>query len=446
MILSPKQDDALLRMREWHADPTQQTAYFAGYAGTGKTTLAQYFAEQVSGTVLYMAFTGKAAHVMRSKGCHGASTIHSAIYVPRGEVTREQLVERQAMLHGELAGASSDQRAIYLRRAIAALERQLQQWEDGKTKPRFALNLESEVARAALVIVDECSMVDQWIGQDLESFGTKILAMGDPAQLPPVKGAGYFTGRRPDIMLTEVHRQAAESGILRLATDVREGRAIQLGHYGADTEVILGQDPSVRERVLAADQVLVGRNATRHASNKKYRELTNRGPGLLPVVGDKLVCLRNDHNVGLLNGSLWRVAAKGKDVPAEPSEDGYGDYEWDDDNGGFSTPASKDYEDGDDTIRMTVEPDETETVSAGRTHVTAWVHHFQGREAQLSPFVKRDAQEFTFGYALTVHKAQGSQFDDVVLFNEASAFRGDAQRWLYTGITRAARRLTVVQM
>ena len=61
------------------------------------------------------------------------------------------------------------------------------------------------------------------------------------------------------------------------------------------------------------------------------------------------------------------------------------------------------------------------------------------------PFaLRRGSDEFDFGYALTVHKAQGSQWDDVVLFDESFAFREHRNRWLYTGITRAARRLTIV--
>jgi exodeoxyribonuclease-5 len=56
----------------------------------------------------------------------------------------------------------------------------------------------------------------------------------------------------------------------------------------------------------------------------------------------------------------------------------------------------------------------------------------------------RSYDEFDYGYVLTVHKAQGSQWDDVVLFDESGVFAESRQRWLYTGVTRAAQRLTVV--
>ena len=68
-------------------------------------------------------------------------------------------------------------------------------------------------------------MVDEELGRDLLSFGKKVLVLGDPAQLPPVKGGGFFTEAEPDVMLTEVHRQAADNPIIRLSmTCAKAGR------------------------------------------------------------------------------------------------------------------------------------------------------------------------------------------------------------------------------
>src|SRR5262249_51975291 len=131
-----------------------------------------------------------------------------------------------------------------------------------------------------------------------------LLVLGDPAQLPPIQGGGFFTEAQPDAMLTEVHRQARDNPIVRLSMDIRAGKALAEGQYG---ETQVGRrselDP---KRVIGADQVLVGRNATRRAYNRRLRE--RRGfAGELPVSGDKLVCLRNNRNKGLFNGSLWLV-------------------------------------------------------------------------------------------------------------------------------------------
>ena len=75
-------------------------------------------------------------------------------------------------------------------------------------------------------------MVDEELGRDLLSFGRKVLVLGDPAQLPPVKGGGFFTEAEPDVMLTEVHRQAADNPIIRLSMAIREGGQIERGIYG----------------------------------------------------------------------------------------------------------------------------------------------------------------------------------------------------------------------
>ncbi len=99
------------------------------------------------------------------------------------------------------------------------------------------LNRRSAVADAKLVIIDECSMVDEELGKDLLSFGTKVLVLGDPAQLPPIQGGGFFTAAEPDAMLTEVHRQAQDDPIVRMSMDIREGRELEIGRHG-ESEVV----------------------------------------------------------------------------------------------------------------------------------------------------------------------------------------------------------------
>src|SRR5690606_12740333 len=159
-------ETALREVSRWLKDPNgQQVFRLFGWAGTGKSTLAVHLAKGV-GKVVFAAFTGKAALVMRKRGCVGASTIHSLIYV---------LVEEKG---GE---------------------------------PKFVLNHDSDIVDADLVVIDEVSMVGAELAKDLLSFGKKVLVLGDPFQLPPVKDAGFFTNIDPDIMLTEIHRQAADN-------------------------------------------------------------------------------------------------------------------------------------------------------------------------------------------------------------------------------------------
>ena len=369
---SPQQDQALRAIRDWHRDSDDPVFYLGGYAGTGKTTIAKQAAADCTsdrtGFALFAAFTGKAALVLRAKGCPGARTIHSLIYTAFEEEETDEAGNVVRVVH------------------------------------RYGLNKLSEVAAASLVVIDECSMVDERIGKDLLSFGTKLLVLGDPAQLPPVRGEGFFTRYEPTFMLTEIHRQARDNPIIRLSMDVREGRRLERGAYG-DSRVVRGLG---QRAVMSADQVLVGRNSTRRTVNAKIRRLQGRDPGR-PEVGDRLVCLKNDRKKALLNGGLWTVA--------EILED----------DGQF--------------VRMAITSCDVDGL---RAEVRV-AHPFFTDPIEDIPWeVRKSSDEFTYGYALTVHKAQGSQWNDVLLIDESSAFRRDRARHLYTGITRAAERVTVV--
>jgi len=355
---SPQQDQALRAVARWHRDPSApQVFYLGGYAGSGKTTLAKHFAAGLN-RVDYCAFTGKAALVMRRKGCNGASTIHSLIYTPHRE------------------------RGVF----------------------RFELNIESAIRDSDLVVLDECSMVGPDLGRDLLSFGRKVLVLGDPAQLPPVDGAGFFTAGAPDYMLDEIHRQAAESPIVRLSMRVRKGQALA---YSADPRCrVVRHDALDWRSVLDAGQVLCGLNRTRHDLNRRIRRL--RGLPAEVTRGDKLICLRNNHPRALLNGGMWRVSEVRQ---REPS------------------------------VEMIVDPiDDAVNPVLVRVHP----YFFEGREDELPYWQRDDSDEFAFGDAVTCHKSQGSEWESVVVFDESESFREDAQRWLYTAVTRAAERLTVV--
>ena len=360
MNWSPQQDNALLAVERWRKAGGAQVFRLFGYAGAGKTTLARHIAENAGGDVAFAAFTGKAAHVMRQKGCAGATTIHSLIYRPSS---------------------------------------------DNEGEPSFTIRYDAPAADADLIIIDECSMVDEELGRDLLSFNKPVLVLGDPAQLPPVKGGGYFTEGEPDFMLTEIHRQAADNPIIRLSMAIREGE-----HFDEQSEQcrLVSRKDITTDEIIGADQILVGANRTRKRYNDRLRELHGHTDAS-PEAGEKLVCLRNNKKKGLLNGGLWTVASR------------------------LSPRGGR--------VRFSVRPEEggkAVNVSVPRQFFT------DGPESVPWP-QRKGADEFDYGYALTVHKAQGSQWDNVVLFDESFMFREHGARWLYTGVTRAAERLTLVR-
>ena len=360
---SPQQAQALSAVSAWLKDKDgPQVFRLFGWAGTGKSTLARHLAQGVK-SVKYAAFTGKAALVMRKRGCKGASTIHSLIY----------------KLESEKAG-----------------------------EPKFVLDDESAAATADLIVIDEVSMVDEPLGLDLLSFGTKVLVLGDPFQLPPVQGTGYFTAQEPDLMLTEIHRQAANNPIIHMSMEIREGGYLERGRYGES--LVIAKEDVDRDELMLADQVLVGRNKTRLDYNDRMRQLKGL-PHHEPVVGDRLVCLRNNPRKKLLNGQIWTVA--------EVTRKNAGKFQ------------------------MVLDP-EDDAAAGIEARVVTHKAFFSGEEESLPWPERRTYDEFTFGYCLTVHKAQGSQWDNVYLFDESYVFREERARWLYTAITRAAERITVV--
>lgn len=366
MDWSPQQARAIEAVAQWHEthkETGKQVFRVFGYAGTGKTTLARHFASQIEGDTCFAAFTGKAALMMSRNGCEGASTIHGLIY---------QVKER----------------------------------DDGVVE--FVLDREGPASEAALIVIDECSMVDEDLGNDLLSYGKPILVLGDPAQLPPVKGAGFFTNAEPDVMLDEIHRQAEGSPIIQLATKVRTGGRIDPGRYGESAVVARGV--LTEADVLAADQVLVGKNVTRAAMNRKIR----RAKGFtdaLPEVGDRLVCLRNDKNLGIFNGGLFSVTEL-----LRSSDEKF--------------------------VRLRLASDDFDN----RPPVDVKVRRefFLGGLDDIDWRDLRNSHQFDFGYALTTHKAQGSQWSHVIAYDESGVFREEWRRWLYTAITRASDRLTLV--
>jgi ATP-dependent exoDNAse (exonuclease V) alpha subunit len=380
MQLTPTQQNAVDQVLAWLTNKEEREAAVGyggqvfrlfGFAGSGKTTIAKFIAEKVreldpSREVRFAAYTGKAASVMQAKGCIPASTVHGLIYKPVGE--------------------------------------------DEKGDPIFRKqNRPLDVHLDQLVILDECSMINREMGKDLLSFGVPVLVLGDPAQLPPVGGAGYFTDCEPDILLTEIHRQAADSGILTIATTIRTGGRVKTGDYG-DAHVLTKRDLSMID-LNSYDQVLVGTNATRTRWNQRMRgELGFTSE--MPEPGDKLINLRNNYVHHIMNGEM--VTVIDIDEPrGNPDEEGEG-------------------------VSMEVE------LNGKRFRCWCDTHYLRGR-AGKPPYGGQNELFFDFGYAITVHKSQGSQWGSVFVFDESQVFRQDAARWLYTGVTRAADNLTLMR-
>lgn len=265
------------------------------------------------------------------------------------------------------------------------------------------------------ILVHNCSMVSKQTATDLRSFGKPLLVLGDPAQLPPIAGAGAFTSRESDYLLTEVHRQAAESPILRLATLVREGRSLPTAPYEVETLAgsIAIRHATQKELLRPDTQVLCGTHRTRWKATAILRAERGIDPKTQPdpLPGERVICTQNDREEGLFNGMLGTVLEV--------------------------SPVNKYH------LLMSVALDDDPTpreVVASRREFLA----HQKRESLPPEPRSQGITRWDFAYVITVHKAQGSEWDNITLINDSASFREDAQRWLYTGITRASRNLTIL--
>ncbi|QDP58386.1 MAG: putative ATP-dependent DNA helicase [Prokaryotic dsDNA virus sp.] len=372
VTLSETQNAAVDAIMAWYKEPKPQEFYLAGYAGSGKSTLTEEAIKRLKDEcgvkkVCTGAYTGKAAYVLRQKGAENAQTIHSMVYIA---------VEDEAT--GEV---------------------------------RFELNKDGPAGEADIIILDECSMIDEEMAKDIRSFEKKILVLGDPGQLPPVRGAGAFTSRKPDVFLHEIHRQAADSPIIKLATMARQGIPIKLGNYGPGVKVI-PYDVAAGDYVYDENaQVICGLNKVRWSLTQKIR--SRRGyTERKPEHGETIICCRNDRERGVFNGQQG-VFLSSQMCPTEPMFDDMV----------FDLEGHKEH------VEMTVHP-------------YLFDQHFEGPIQR--PRLQKSIGEFDWGYVLTCHKAQGSQWPRIAVIDDSRSFREDQRKWLYTAITRAEKELTLI--
>lgn len=365
---------AIKAIAEWWRGgrSTPQVFYLAGFAGSGKTTVVDLVLAELrrygARRVRTGAYTGKAANVLRKKGAPDPSTIHSMIY---------------------------------------ALD---EETPDGE--PKFILAVDGPASEADLILLDECSMVDAEMAADVMSFGKKILVMGDPGQLPPVGGHGFFTNREPDFFLHEVHRQAEGSPILHLATLARTGKPIACRDYGDGVKVLPLNRDTQHEVYRQDAQALCGKHTVRWTYTQRIRRI--RGfEGPVPLEGETVINCKNDKERGLFNGGMGVMLADARD-----RKDG---YLWVD-------------------VQM---EDRRHPLEGAKAHPWLLEQHFAG--ATQRPRVHKDELELDWGYVLTCHKAQGSEWPNVVVVDDSGAFRDNRFRWLYTAITRASEGLTLLR-
>lgn len=432
---SNAQAAAIAEVRDWFENRTDQQQVFRlfGYAGSGKSTVLKFALDDLGlsphrsakdGTcvpgVVTATFTGKAALVLNRKGTP-ARTIHSLIYSVI-ESTEEEVAA--AAVKVQEAEAAARRLTGFDRTAAEAGIEAMRQALSAMKHPRFALNPQSDAADAKLIVLDEVSMVGEEMARDLMSFGKPILVLGDPGQLPPIKGEGAFTRDAPDVMLTEIHRQAAESAIIRLATMARMGEPIGFGTYDSFVAKLRKGDITP-DQALRGGQLICGLNATRLQLNNAMRAAAGFGGTYLPTgATEKIICLKNQNDLGLINGMFLTLEG----IVDEGSL--YFSAIVHDEDGRRVGPLDRDGRPG--RLRVYKGHFEDHVANDPKRHDRDWKD-------------KRLLTEATFGWAITAHKAQGSQWENVIVWDDGMGRTDlDRRRWLYTAITRAERGLVLL--
>lgn len=390
MILTNKQEQGLkLAVARYKAK--EPWTCIAGYAGTGKSTLVKFIISALNlqpEDVAYVTFTGKAASVLRHKGCPNAMTAHKLLYFSK------------RMPNG---------RFVF--------------------KPRPSLE-----GNYSLIVVDEISMLPNDLWELLLSHKKHVIALGDPFQIPPIdKKADNHVLDKPHIFLDEIMRQATESEIIRLTMDIRDYKAPE--YFKGEEIQVLRPHEVVDGMYHWADQIICATNRKRHEINNYMRQAAGRG--IEPESGDKIICCRNcwdkvdmTGDNALVNGTIGTLGEFAAGFQSYPIF-------------GFpEVPVMHAQILTTDGVFEEVVMD-YQALKEGKPFLTSE----QAYQIYRRPDLKNlEPVEFNYGYAITGHRAQGSEWDKVLVFEEKFPFdKEEHARWLYTAATRASEKLVLVR-
>jgi exodeoxyribonuclease-5 len=235
--------------------------------------------------------------------------------------------------------------------------------------------------------------------------------------------------RDPDLRLETIHRQALGNPIIKLSMLVRRHGRVPIGIFGPNAAKL---DYSIDQRpkdilhgydYRTDSQILCGMNKTRVKLNDLVRGINNFDSDD-PLQGEKLICLMNNKELGIMNGQtaiLEEAAIKTKLLlDLKLRMDGYS---------GIINALTHRKAFGSVKYDVAVKELYNEKLLTGLTY-----SH------------RPKVNIFDFGYAISVHKSQGSEFDRVILIDERNSYQTDDDyaRWLYTGITRASKKLVII--
>lgn len=359
----------------------------SGAAGTGKTTVVRCIVEELGlspDEVMYMAFVGKATLALRLNGLN-AQTIHSSIYELKKVPARDE-AGKIIMKHGRP-----------LMKNVFVL------------KSSLPPNIKC-------IVLDEGGMVNNIMGVDILSFKIPVIVLGDRNQLPPVFGQSLFL-QAPDVTLNEIMRQEKDSPIIYLSQLAIHGIQIPYGSYGGGQCEVIRKHQMTDNYLQEADLVICGTNSTRDELNHYMRnDIFNIHEPTIQI-GDKLICRQNNWDVGLQN-----------DIVLVNGLIGYteGIYRETTSPNIVNIDFRPEFIDDDSFKKLPID------------HKYLFSDYYTRKNTNT---MYSDGIIFEFGYCITCHLSQGSQYDTVLVYNESLSTGVYQRQWLYTALTRAKKRL-----
>lgn len=388
-----------------------------GYAGTGKSFVLSMAAKELGNQCIVLTPTNKAAQVLRDKGIK-ASTLHSVLYSPRNTykfLKKDNKIEYHKDANGDYILDCHGEK-------IPVVESEELSFD-------FCANPDELAGKIA--IIDEASMLKEQEFTDIKNTFSKVILIGDGMQLPPIKSKDIFRETKTDIFLDEVHRVAQENPIINLATHIRQGGR-NFKQFEDGKNLIVGN--KFHDEVVNNSQnythICYNNNLRRNINARIRKKLGYTEPRLYE--GEPIISLSNVRNdsrkIIAFNGEIFS-AVESLDVSQELV--------------GMSIMTVK---------RATGNKSSFNTFKFWRDGF--WQYHDSPKFEQ--DFVslwkvlpsKADINLFDFAYCLTAHKAQGSEFDATMVWDQSSNVRGtteDQTRWLYTATTRSKEKLFLIK-
>jgi exodeoxyribonuclease-5 len=421
ITLTAKQEEALKLAVARYTIGMPYTV-ISGYAGSGKSTLVKFIISALNipeTKVAYIAYTGKAANVLKNKGCPNATTAHKLLYHARQTKTGNYIFT---------------------------------------PKPKLDDDYD-------LIVVDEISMLPQELWYQLLSHGVHVLAMGDPGQLSPPQGETNPALDNPHVFLDEIMRQAQESAVIRLSMHIREGKDFR------DFPTVSGEVRIIPHRwefedenttLLQASQILCGTNAQRFELNDKVRKMLGRGP--TPEPEDKIIGLKNHWNEvsaegnALTNGAIGHIIPIRHEIQKYPTNLAtFKDFKDTDiliadfvtDDGDTFTNLPIDYQCLVKNEPSLTGPQEYRLASFNKNNINT-VASKRIKRTVYSPTGAPDLKipyHFNYGYAITTWKAQGSEYPYILGYDCSWLRKKNKEeyiKYLYTLVTRAEKAVILV--